>query len=383
MIPVPLAEWPQALLRFIRRPFGIGENRLKTFNHFVIASLITLPLAAQKAPAPSAETYARAALPACVGMTLTQEEMPRKLPSGMKATLFRAKSEGGYCDGDYLVVTTQTGSVYVGSPWFLDGPGEPPEKLKQFAWQTMRESVDIEISKELTRDGLVKITMWEQTARGKVPLEGEMDRDGRVFFLGHFRPQSADYAASRFESFKPLLANAPARGASTPAVTIVEFSDFECPSCKYGSEYVTPILAKYPEKVRHIRYDLPLVSMHPWALSASLAGRAIYRQKPDLFWSYKKLVYENQGKLSAFTFDEFASGFAKDHDLDMEKYGADVASESIRNELLRAVGVAFANDIRATPSYLVNGVIVEPGEDGKHLASYVDAVMAAPAQQGK
>ena len=118
--------------------------------------------------------------------------------------------------------------------------------------------------------------------------------------------------------------------------------------------------------------------------SIGLARRSrIYRQKPDLFWSYKKLVYENQGKLSAFTFDEFASGFAKDHDLDMEKYGADVASESIRNELLRAVGVAFANDIRATPSYLVNGVIVEPGEDGKHLASYVDAVMAADRPHGQ
>ncbi len=351
-------------------------RRLKSLSCLAIA-LIAFPLAAQKAPAASPESYARAALPACAGLTLTQEEMPRKMPSGMKATVIHAKSDGGYCDGDYVVVTTQTGSVYVGTPWFLDGPGEPPEKLKQFAWQTMRENVEIEIGKDLTRDGLVKVTMWEQTARGKVPLEGEMDREGRIFFLGHFRPQSVNLVAARLESFKPLIANAPARGASSPEVTIVEFSDFECPSCKHGSEYVTPILAKYPGKVRYVRYDLPLVSMHPWALSAAMAGRAVYRQKPDLFWTYKKLVYENQDKLSAFAFDEFASGFAKDHDLDMDKYNADVSSEAIRGELLKGVGVAFANDIRSTPSYLVNGVIVDAGDEGKQLAAYVDAALAA------
>ena len=61
------------------------------------------------------------------------------------------------------------------------------------------------------------------------------------------------------------------------------------------------VVKKYGDQVRYIRYDLPLVSMHPWAFSATMAGRAIYRQKPELFWAYKKEVYENQDKISAFT----------------------------------------------------------------------------------
>jgi protein-disulfide isomerase len=358
---------------------------LKTLT-FVAASLLALPLAAQTAPAASpapAEKFVRSALPACPGLSLTADEMPRKLPTGMRSTLFHVKSEGGYCDGDYVVITSQTGNVWVGTPWYLDGAGDPPHKLKEFAWQVLHDNVEIEIGKDLTRDGLVKITMWQTTARGKVPLEGEMDTDGKVFFLGHFRPQAGDYATSRLESFKPLLANAPTKGASSPSITIIEFSDFECPSCRYGSENVTPILEKHGDKVRYIRYDLPLVSMHPWALTAAMAGRAIYRQKPDLFWTYKKLIYDNQEKLSAFLIDDFASGFAKDHDLDMEKYNADVTSEAIRTELLRAVGVAFSNDIRSTPSYMVNGMIVEAGDHGKDLAAYVDAALAKATPAAK
>jgi protein-disulfide isomerase len=136
-----------------------------------------------------------------------------------------------------------------------------------------------------------------------------------------------------------------------------------------------PILAKYGDKVRYIRYDLPLVTMHPWAFSAAIAGRAIYHQKPELFWDYKEQVYSNQDKLTAFTIDDFARNFAKDHDLNLEQYDADINSAPLREELLKGVGAAFINDIRATPSYVVNGVSVDAG-DGSALEKYVAGLLA-------
>jgi len=158
-------------------------------------------------------------------------------------------------------------------------------------------------------------------------------------------------------------------------VTVIEFSDFECPSCQHAAGYMPAILSKYGDKVRYIRYDLPLVSMHPWAFAATMAGRAIYRQKPELFWAYKKEIYENQDKLSAFTIDDFARGFAQSHDLDLKKYDADVNDESIRNEILKGVGIAFTNDIRATPTYIVNGKIIDAGDEGKALTDYVASLV--------
>ena len=111
--------------------------------------------------------------------------------------------------------------------------------------------------------------------------------------------------------------------------------------------------------------------MHPWAFPAAVAGRAIYRQKPDLFWQYKEQVYANQEKLNTFTIDDFARGFAQDHDLDLKKYDADVSSPELQSAILAGAGTALSNDIRATPTYLVNGTNVDAGTDGKALEAYV------------
>src|SRR2546430_10287302 len=52
------------------------------------------------------------------------------------------------------------------------------------------------------------------------------------------------------------------------------------------------ILAAHGDAVRYIRFDMPLITIHPWAFSAAVAGRAIYRQNPDLFWKFKEQIYE-------------------------------------------------------------------------------------------
>ena len=126
--------------------------------------------------------------------------------------------------------------------------------------------------------------------------------------------------------------------------------------------------------MRYVRYDLPL-SGHPWAFPAALVGRAIYRQKPDLFWDYKKAVYENQENLSAFMFWDWARGWAEDHELDLAKYDADLNNADIKAEILKGAGTAFSNDVRSTPTYMVNGIMVDPGDEGKALAEYIDKML--------
>jgi protein-disulfide isomerase len=133
-------------------------------------------------------------------------------------------------------------------------------------------------------------------------------------------------------------------------------------------------MAKHPDKVRYIRYDLPLAG-HPWAFPAALAGRAIYRQNPELFWQYKKNVYDNQDQLTAFMFWDWARKWAEDHDVDLKRYDADLTNADIKAEILKGAGTAFSNDVRATPTYMVNGTIVDYGEEGKALAEYVEKLL--------
>lgn len=324
------------------------------------------------------EKLVRQSIALCSDLKFTRTDFPAKMPAGMTASVVRIDSSKPQCQGQFVMATTSTGGFYLGLPWMLtDVPGDSiEEKLKNFTWTNMQETFTPSVDRRSrTPFGLLPVTMVQTTERGKVPIEGEVDPDGRFFFMGHFRSASADLAAERVKSFAPFIADAPARGSATPDVTVVEFSDFECPSCKHASTYLDPIMEKYGTRVRYVRYDLPLVENHPWAYAAAAAGRAVYHQKPDLFWEFKKQVYANQDKLSAFTIDDFTRGFAQDHDLDMKRYDADIASDAVRDEILKGVGAAFSNDVRATPTYMVNGVYVYPGDDGSALEAYVAGLL--------
>jgi len=328
---------------------------------------------AKNPPDAKTEKMIKDALPVCEGTTLQYGDMVHKLPENLKGIVVLAKNTRSSCEGQFLTVTSREGGFYFGVPWFLDDEkeGTLEERLKRFTWNHMQQVFTPVIEKTKTRDGLYKVTLMQTTERGKLPLEGEIDPAGTVFFFGHFRPMNEDVKSGRLKAFEPFLAHAPTTGGASPAVTVIEFSDFECPSCQHAAGYMPSILAKYGDKVRYVRYDLPLITNHPWAFQAALAGRAIYRQKPELFWSYKKEVYENQDKLTAFTIEEFARGFAQQHELDLKKYDADITDQTLQNELLKGVATAFSNDIRATPTYLVNGSIVDAGAEGKALEAYV------------
>jgi hypothetical protein len=354
---------------------------MKSLILSLFAALAAFAAFADDAPAakpldPKIDRLVRDSVTRCKEMTLTQEPSPMNLPAKFNSILINIKSPRSLCEGQFIGVTSRSGGFYLGIPWVIkDAEGKTLEdRIKNFAWQNMHENFDPQIKHEITVDGLFPVTLWQTTERGKMPMEGEVDIEGGVFFLGHFHRMTDDVKAVRLKSFEPFISNAPQEGASKPAVTVLEFSDFECPSCRHASGFLDPIISKYGDKVRYVRYDLPL-SMHPWAFSAAMAGRAIYRQKPSVFWDYKKTIYDNQEHLSAFMIDDFARNFAKDHELDMTKYDKDIASDDVKNELLKASGVAFSNDIRSTPTYIVNGVMVDPGEGGKALEEYVAGLL--------
>ena len=350
----------------------------------IVLSLVAMALAvavlAEDAPAPPlgdrADKLIRDGLPICSEpVKMTRVGLQHKLPVNMTGNVIRIESERQTCAGQWVAIVSREGGFFLGIPWFIDGEGTPEAKVKKFAWTNLQQNFDPVIDRKLTRESLYNITLNQTTEHGKLPMTGEIDPAGGVLFFGHFYPLKEDIRESRLKNFAPYIAQSPTTGAGAPTVTVIEFSDFECPSCQHASHYVQPILEKYGDKVRYVRFDLPLVTMHPWALSAAMAGRAIWMQKPAAFWEYKEQVYKNQEKLSAFTFDDFARGFAADHELDLKKYDADIGNAEIQQSILNGLGAAFSSDIRATPTYMVNGAIVEPGNEGKALESYVSGLI--------
>jgi protein-disulfide isomerase len=324
---------------------------------------------------PKLDKAVRDALPFCADAKVKYTEAPSKLPQRFKGTLVQVESASHVCSGQYVAVVSPTGGLYLGTPWPIgNAEGKTVEdKLKAFTWQNMQQNMTAEIKGKPTDDGLLPVTLWQATENGRMPLYGFVDPYGTTFFFGNFKRIDADVLPQRTKALDPLVAKMPVKGSG--AVTIVEFSDFQCPSCRRAAGWVDPIVTKYEGKVRYVRYDLPLTG-HPWAFPAALAGRAIHRQKPELFWDYKKTVYANQDQLNPFTFWDWARGWAEDHDLDLKKYDADLENAELRAEILQGAGFALSNDVRATPTYLVNGAIVDAGEEGKALAAYVDKLLA-------
>ncbi len=353
-------------------------------KRLLVLSLLALPLFAGDVPKPApklgekADRQIREAVPICAeAVTVSKDALQHALPINLTGNVVRVESKRQACEGQWVAATSTQGGFYMGVPWFLDNlDGTIEEKLKNFAWNAMKESWTAVVNREKTREGFFPVTMFQTTERGKLPFEGVVDPAGTIFFFGHFVPLDGDIRNDRMKSLDPFLRDSPTTGSAKAPVTVVEFSDFECPSCQHAAGYLKPILAKYGDQVRYIRYDLPLIQMHPWALAAAIAGRAVHRQKPELFWEFKEQVYTNQEKLSAFTVDDFTRNFAKDHDLDMTKYDADVASDSLRSALINGAGAALSNDVRATPTYMVNGTYVDPGLEGKALESYVSTLLS-------
>jgi protein-disulfide isomerase len=362
------------------RPFPPVPPGVKTLLALALTLLAGAPAFAVDVD-PKVDRAVRELTPVCADARIKYEELSVKLPPRFRGVLVTIDSERGSCSASLAAITAPSGALFLGSPWpIASEEGKTiEEKLKQFTWRNMHENMTAVVDRTANTDGLFPVTLEQATESGKQPLYGSVDPEGRVFFFGRFRPAGADLRASRTKVLDAFTASSPAKGPANAAVTILEFSDFQCPSCRRAAGYLDPILAKHGAEIRYIRFDVPL-SGHSWAFSAAVAGHAIHRQKPELFWEYKKQVYANQESLNPFTFSDFARGFAQDHELDLARYDKDVESAEIRNAILVGAGTALSNDVRATPTYMVNGTLVDAGEDGNALAEYVDQLLAPKAK---
>ena len=131
-----------------------------------------------------------------------------------------------------------------------------------------------------------------------VTVEGQTDsatffvsKDGRYLLRGDIEDLNSDPLADTRKQMS--LADMPSQGPANAKVVMVEYADFECPSCKQLDTILRTMLPNYPQ-VRLVYKDYPLIQIHPWALTAATAGRCAYKQNPALFWKFHNLLFDNQ-----------------------------------------------------------------------------------------
>jgi len=148
--------------------------------------------------------------------------------------------------------------------------------------------------------------------------------------------------------YKVDVAGSPSMGPDDALVTVVEFSDFQCPFCGRVVGTMKQVEKEYGKKVRIVFKHLPL-AMHSKAPAAHAAAQAAANQ--DAFWEMHDLIFANQREMSPDKYVEYA----KQLGLDIDKFKKDVASPEVKKRVDADVAQATKLGVTGTPGFFING----------------------------
>lgn len=151
---------------------------------------------------------------------------------------------------------------------------------------------------------------------------------------------------------KPEIgADARVRGSADATITIVEYSDFQCPYCSKGYQNLEQLRKKYGADMRVVFKNKPL-DFHPLAMPAAQWFEALYLQSPEKAWAFHDALFEHQDKLGV----DYYKQLTKDLGLDVAKAAKDAAGDAVRKKIEADMREANKYGFTGTPGYLINGI---------------------------
>jgi len=229
--------------------------------------------------------------------------------------------------------------------------------------------VSVGPTKETAVEGLLETTINVTIGEHKESVKFYVSKDGKYLFRGDMSDMTKDPLAEARAQIQ--LKDAPSLGDAKAAVTLVEYSDFECPVCRGLHDVMRGLLPNYAGKVRVVFKDFPLEQIHPWARTAAIAGRCAYQQNPAAFWKMYDLIYDNQELISAGNAWTKMMDYAAQSRLDTDAFKTCMASP----EAGEAVNASRANgqllEVSSTPTVFVNGRRMV-GADEHLLQQYIN-----------
>lgn len=168
------------------------------------------------------------------------------------------------------------------------------------------------------------------------------------------------------ETLSRLTPNGPAFGVPDAKVTIVVFSDFQCPYCQQLAKTLRAnIPQKYPKDVRVVMKNYPIPAIHPWARVAAEAGACMADASTGAFWAYHDWVFEHQGDVNAQyqkDKDKFAAylrntagGLAETQKVDAAKVKSCIDSHASADEVNKDIAEGDTLKVGSTPTFFING----------------------------
>lgn len=165
------------------------------------------------------------------------------------------------------------------------------------------------------------------------------------------------------------IEGAPVRGPADAPITIVEFSDFQCPFCSRVHPTLERLMSTYPERVRLVFKHNPL-PMHP---DAPLAHRAsIAAAEQGQFWEMHDMIFSNPRDLSRGTL----MSYARELNLDVARFTSDIDSSKVSAQLDRDMAESERLGINGTPMFFINGKVVSGAQPFENFQVIVERELA-------
>lgn len=182
--------------------------------------------------------------------------------------------------------------------------------------------------------------------------------------------ERAAVRAQSVESWKELIANRkPTLGNGKGALTIIEFSDYQCPYCKAMEPRLQQLIEKHPGSINLYRYDFPLESIHPYARGAANAADCAAKQ--GVTEAYQSQLFQ-QRTLESFNWAELAR---KTGVPDLAAYRSCLDGDQSADAIKRDVDAGKRLSVTGTPTFIVNGTIFRSAITADQLeAAYSNAL---------
>lgn len=205
----------------------------------------------------------------------------------------------------------------------------------------------------------------------EAPSEGSAEARALPAF-GDAGTASGGKAQDGVERYYVPLLDAPSRGPADAPVTVVMFSDFECPFCGRGHEIMGELRKQYPDQVR-IAYKAFPLDMHPHALLAAMAARSA--QKQGKFWDFHDRLFSQKGLDVDVVFQHaVASG------LDVAVLRDDLRKLEFGPEVARDLRLGRRLGVHSTPTFFVNGRILTGAQPYNNFEALIEEELVAAKQ---
>ena len=233
-------------------------------------------------------------------------------------------------------------------------------------------TITVGTSKEIGTSGLQEIPVEVKTPEGTQTVNMFLTKDGRYLIRGEVSDLTSDPLADARS--KISTTNSPVWGDPNAPITVVEYSDFQCPVCRSLHDALRGLLPNYPQ-VKVVFKDFPLETLHPWARTAALAGRCAYTQDNKAFWKIYDLIYDNQDLISATNAYDKMLDFASQAGLNQEAFKACMSSPQAAQAIDASVANGNLLEVHSTPTVFVNGRRIV-GADPHGIQQYIEYEIA-------